>query len=51
LDNQIQLVIVKEKVVEQKETKDKHHAEIVKWRALTLEQSTKAVLYDQLLEN
>lgn len=52
LDNQIQLVVVKEKeVAQQRETQDKHHVEMAKWKALTLEQSAKVVLYDQLLEN
>ncbi len=34
-----------------KGNKDKHHAEIAKWKALTLEQLTKVVPCDQLLEN
>jgi hypothetical protein len=52
LENQIQLVIVKKrKSSRMKGNKDKHHAEIAKWKALTLEQLTKVVPCDQLLEN
>lgn len=46
LDYQIQLAIVKAKKNKQREAKDKHHVETTKWKALTLEQSTKAILYD-----
>jgi hypothetical protein len=52
LENQIQLATVKEKeVVEQKEAKNKHDVETSKWKAITLEHSVKAILYDQLFEN
>jgi hypothetical protein len=52
LEEQVQLASAKEmESVAQRETKVKQDAKITKWKAFTLEQSAKVVLFDQLLEN
>jgi hypothetical protein len=50
LEEKIQFVGARKKeIVVQRETKVKHDAETSKWKALTLEQLAKAVVFDQLL--
>jgi hypothetical protein len=50
LEEKIQLVGARKKeIVVQREAKVKHDVETSKWKALTLEQLAKAVVFDQLL--
>jgi hypothetical protein len=50
LEEQVQLANARDmEVASQRETKVKQNVETTKWKTLTLEQSIKVVLFDQLL--
>jgi hypothetical protein len=52
LEEHVQLASAREmEIIAQREVKVKQDAKIMKWEALAFKQLTKAILFDQLLEN